>query len=143
MKSALAFILAGLALTSPAAADSVLEKARWSDRLLVVCGQDPATLAWHQQKLVEAEGYAERDLSVVIASPRSVTWEKAAMCSVESDGSLMALEGCSGTAPQVLLIGKDGGVKGRWATAVGTDTLFPLIDAMPMRLREMASRTGE
>jgi len=36
-----------------------------------------------------------------------------------------------------ILIGKDGGVKGRWDSPVDMDALFGLIDAMPMRRQEM------
>jgi hypothetical protein len=38
---------------------------------------------------------------------------------------------------EVLLIGKDGGVKLRQQEPVGTDVLFAVIDAMPMRRQEM------
>lgn len=37
----------------------------------------------------------------------------------------------------VLLVGKDGGVKERWDDQVDPQTVFALIDAMPMRRSEM------
>ena len=45
-----------------------------------------------------------------------------------------------GAGSQVLLIGKDGGVKLRSTEPVSTDELFALIDSMPMRRREMEER---
>ena len=42
-----------------------------------------------------------------------------------------------GTGLTVVLIGKDGGEKARWERAVDPDEVFALIDAMPMRQREM------
>jgi len=41
----------------------------------------------------------------------------------------------------VLLVGKDGGVKGRFDTDISLETIFDLIDAMPMRAREMRKRS--
>ena len=41
---------------------------------------------------------------------------------------------------QAVLIGKDGGVKARWAEPVSLNALYELIDAMPMRQREMRER---
>ena len=38
---------------------------------------------------------------------------------------------------EILLVGKDGGVKLRSPAPVSTRDLFALIDAMPMRQREM------
>ena len=40
---------------------------------------------------------------------------------------------------EVLLVGKDGGVKLRQETPLSVDDLFATIDAMPMRQREMAN----
>lgn len=38
---------------------------------------------------------------------------------------------------EAILVGKDGGAKLRSSTVLGADDLFPVIDAMPMRRREM------
>ena len=35
------------------------------------------------------------------------------------------------------LVGKDGGVKARWSEIVEPDAVFDLVDAMPMRIREV------
>ena len=42
----------------------------------------------------------------------------------------------------VILIGKDGGEKGRWSQLVDPDEVFALIDAMPMRQREAGDATN-
>lgn len=42
-----------------------------------------------------------------------------------------------------ILIGKDTGVKKRWDTLPAPDEIFNLIDAMPMRRREMQINTGK
>jgi hypothetical protein len=41
---------------------------------------------------------------------------------------------------QVVLVGKDGGVKLRSAEPIAADDFFALIDTMPMRRREMRER---
>ena len=38
---------------------------------------------------------------------------------------------------QAVLVGKDGGAKHRWSAIVEPAEIFGLIDAMPMRIREM------
>ena len=43
----------------------------------------------------------------------------------------------AGSKFNVLLIGKDGGVKATWNRLINTNELFALIDAMPMRKSEM------
>lgn len=40
----------------------------------------------------------------------------------------------------LILIGKDGGEKGRWTTPVLPREIFQLIDTMPMRRSEMSSK---
>ena len=39
-----------------------------------------------------------------------------------------------------ILIGKDGEEKRRWESKVGLDVIFSVVDAMPMRQREMNER---
>ena len=42
----------------------------------------------------------------------------------------------------VILVGKDGDEKARWDKPVDPDEIFALIDAMPMRQREMGAATN-
>ena len=50
------------------------------------------------------------------------------------------LAGCNPDVPNVALVGKDGGVKRRWLSIPTQKDIFSLIDAMPMRMREMRER---
>ncbi len=43
-------------------------------------------------------------------------------------------------ATAILLIGKDGGIKARWARPVAPKEVYSLIDAMPMRQQELLKR---
>jgi Domain of unknown function (DUF4174) len=85
--------------------------------------QDPAYI--EQRAALEAtlDGLVERDILVVIDTDPN------------GHGSLRTSFDAEGF--EVLLIGKDGGVKLRQREPIGTDTLFALIDAMPMRRQEM------
>ena len=53
---------------------------------------------------------------------------------------------CFGVAPDtfaVILVGLDGREKARWSGPPAPDEVFALIDAMPMRLRELRERADE
>ncbi len=99
--------------STPLQADT-LEILRWQARPVVVLGPDMqvAALQAHMEQLTER--------AVVILT----------------DGpGADALR--DGAGFQVLLIGKDGGVKMRSATPVAAERILSLIDSMPMRQQEM------
>ena len=124
------------------AAARPLERWRWQSRLVVVLAErldDPLLEA--QLRLLQdaSDGLLERDMVVVTAAGDVVTIDgrEAADVTVES---LRAAYAAPGSGSQVLLIGKDGGVKLRSTEPVSTEELFALIDSMPMRRREMQER---
>ena len=55
----------------------------------------------------------------------------------EPDGPLRRRLGVAGHGFAVVLVGKDGSVKQVWRAPVAPSRIFALIDAMPMRRREM------
>lgn len=100
------------------------------NRLLVVSAPTPESVAYRQQKEILAAdpaGLRERDLRIVeiFASDNS---------------SLRKSLGLSPEDFTIVLIGKDGGAKYRSQQPVTLQTLYSLIDAMPMRQREMRQR---
>ena len=70
-----------------------------------------------------AEGFRDRDLVV--------------LSETEPDGELHKKFKLSGTSFRVLLIGKDGQVVVTDSKSIKSERLFALIDAMPMRQKEM------
>ena len=76
------------------------------------------------------KGFRERDLIVLSES--------------EPDGELHRKFKLSGTSFRVLLIGKDGHVVVTESNPIKSERLFALIDAMPMRQKEVrdANRNG-
>lgn len=96
-------------------------------RLVIVVGQpnDPRVIRQHATLDQDTAALRERDVVVQGMTPEAAQhkWPDPA------DKSEVIF--------QVLLIGKDGGVKLRRATPVASSEITKLIDTMPMRQREM------
>ena len=119
-----------LGLEMPRQADA-LEPYRWNNRLLLVFAPSPEDALFLEQLAeLEAErtGLVERDLLV--------------LTDTDPERSSDLRYGLEIGGFHVLLVGKDGGVKIRSSTPVGTETLFATIDAMPMRQREIQNNPG-
>ena len=102
-----------------------LESYLWKNRLLLVfspSSRNPLLLDQLEKLRAVRSGLVERDLLVLTDTEP------------EQAGDLrdeLVIEGF-----EVLLIGKDGGVKARSQAPVTSEELFTTIDAMPMRRRE-------
>lgn len=118
---AAASIFAGAAF----AAASGLEAYRWKARPLVVVAPDSADPRFRSQMeavKAAAAGLKERDMVVLTG--------------LGADDPLRQRFG--GEAGfQVVLVGKDGHIAGRWDRPVALADIFALIDRMPMRQDEM------
>lgn len=112
-----------------ASADQVTDL-RWKARVLVVSAPSPSHPSLIAQRRIlaqDAPGLAERDIRLV-----EVVDQKNA----ELREKLKLPPGLY----TVLLLGKDGGEKLRQDQPVELEALYGLIDAMPMRRREMRER---
>ena len=102
-------------------------------RLRVILIGGPRELACEQRQRFLSHGQAllDRDLVVITAD-----------CSREVDQSgtesLAARHGLGRDRFEILLIGKDGGVKERRTEAIEPQEFFDCIDAMPLRIREIS-----
>ncbi|OYY10765.1 MAG: hypothetical protein B7Y70_07995 [Rhizobiales bacterium 35-68-8] len=122
--AALAALTVGAAAAP--AAPAGLDAYRWKARPLVVIAPDAADSRYRtQMEAVSAAQAAlrERDMVVVPA--------------LGPDSPLRKQVGSGSAAFQVVLIGKDGHVAGRWTAPVALPDVFALIDRMPMRRDEM------
>ena len=142
--------LAAFVMLLSAAMADPLDRYRWSARPLVVF-----TPAWDDARFgalnagLDEDGFAERDMLRVVVSPRSEPPDEAitharlranAGGTGEGPGSGTALRARFGVAPDafaIILVGLDGGEKARWTAPPAPGEIFAVIDAMPMRLREM------
>ena len=123
--------------TAPVLAAADLSAVQWKNRVLVLFAEPGDVRYGEQQKLLDAvrDGLAERDMLVLGVIGREVTTLFGAVSGFEVN----AVRNTAGGDEvfEVVLIGKDGGVKRRWTTPVSPQELFAIIDAMPMRASEM------
>ena len=103
-----------------------LDAYRWRDRLVLLfaaSADDPAYTEQRDALEAVTEGLSERHIVVLADTDPGAA------------GALRARFEPQGF--EVLLVGKDGGVKLRQGQPVAAETLFATIDAMPMRRREL------
>ena len=128
-------------------ADRLADSWRWSRRVVIAVGPESALA--RQAALVgdHWEEWCDRDLQLVVLTrggglvverfvdggPVGATFDETVEAGLEKRFGLDPhVEGF-----QAVLIGKDGGVKFRWNEVVAPAAVFDLVDAMPMRMREM------
>ena len=132
-------------------ADRLARSWRWSRRVVLVTGSESDLTS--QATLVGArwESWLERDLQLVLLTrggglvvdrfidggPVGTTFDVAVERGLEARFGLEPVAGGVADRFQAVLVGKDGGVKHRWSAIVEPAEIFGLIDAMPMRIREM------
>ena len=117
---------AALAILLPQAAGAAgdgLEPLRGRARPVVILSdrRDDPRIA-RQKAMLDGPGARERDIAVLSEDDRQ--------------GALHRRFGI-GTGFAVVLVGKDGGVKTVWREPVDSRRIFTVIDAMPMRRKEM------
>jgi hypothetical protein len=84
-----------------------------------------------QRFLSDDQAVIDRDLVVISVGSDRETGEP-------GPDSLAARYGLTGDRFQILLIGKDGGVKERRTEMIEPREFFDCIDAMPLRIREIS-----
>jgi hypothetical protein len=124
----LTFALAAVSLLSASAAASAgpLDSYRQKARPVVVFGEEDNPDFRRQIEIFNraSVGFRERDIVLIPVSTRGGKQDLRALFRVEPEDF------------QVLLIGKDGGVKLRRREIVNPQEIFRLVDSMPMRRLE-------
>jgi hypothetical protein len=107
-----------------------LEAYRWKARPVIVFGSESNEAFRRQIALLfnAAPGLQERDMVVIQAEDGN------------DRHNLHALYGVPPQTFEVLLVGKDGGVKFRSNQPLEPEEIFRTVDAMPMRREEMRQR---
>ena len=124
----------GFLLPIPARAQlpETLRANRWNKRVVLLYAPTPDDKLLEQQRVLlrqDQSGQQERDMLVLeVLEPQLTTAERRYLRT-----RLAVPTGHF----QVLLIGKDGGIKRREQVPVSRKALFSIIDAMPMRRQEM------
>ena len=121
-------------------ADLELDSLRWKKRVLVLFSPSESDASFRSQKHgldSTAEGVLERDLMVLEIIEQGQSRAGNRLLSEKSVQDIRKRVRAQTGLFQVLLIGKDGGVKLRSSEPVSMKDLFGLIDSMPMRQQEM------
>ena len=124
-------------------ADLDLDALRWKNRVLVLFSPLESDASFQSQKQHLASNAGEvfdRDLMILEIVEQGQSKAVNHLLSEKSVQDIRKRLGVVGGSFQVLLIGKDGGVKLRSSEPVSMKDLFGLIDSMPMRQQEMGSR---
>lgn len=131
--------------TVPAGTD--LEGYRWQARLLLAFAPSADAPGWAglQRRLEQRRAaLADRDLVVFRVLETGATRDGEPLSAQDAEG-LRERFGVRAGESALILVGKDGGVKGRYTLDADLPDVFRLIDAMPMRRQEMEDkhRRGE
>jgi hypothetical protein len=124
-------------------ADLDLDSLRWKNRVWVLFSPSESDASFQLQKqglASSAQGVLERDLMVLEIVEQGQSRAGNHLLSEKSVQDIRKRLGVVGGSFQVLLFGKDGGVKLRSSEPVSMKDLFGLIDSMPMRQEEMETR---
>jgi len=120
------------------------EDLTWKNRILLVFSDgEHIGLTKEQGLLIDADkaGFEERDLvGYYVFGHRIISPQGEHAYASKAQALRQRYADAKLGGFQVVLVGKDGGVKNRWTAPVGMAELFANIDAMPMRRREMRSK---
>ena len=117
---------------------------RWQNRVvaMMASSEDRKLAQQHQILSAARDGLLDRDLVIIAITDGVVKIDGVESENWDVDRLRQALD-VPRTGFSIVLVGKDGGVKLRSDEPVAVETLFALIDSMPMRQREMRERDGE
>jgi hypothetical protein len=124
-----------LSMGQSTASDKILDEYQWENRILLVFADSRSSKNYeHQNKELDghAEGFKERDLKIF----HLFTDDEQQVNQKKTQALYTEYEVAQGEFT-VILIGKDGTEKLRTSELLEVKKLFSVIDAMPMRQREM------
>ena len=113
------------------------DSVRWNHRIMVVSGPSSQTGAQLASGKAVETGYLDRQLLLIDASAEPAQLVVGNSGPLPDAATFRARYEMPENTFQVVLVGKDGGVKERRSEVFQADELFDIIDAMPMRMREI------
>jgi len=120
-----------------------LSSQKWKNRVLLVFAPSSTHPAYQQQMQLfdkSKSGFVNRDLILVQVVASGESFANAKQIDASSVVDLRDRLKVGTQDFNVILLGKDGGVKRRETTPVQAKAIFDQIDAMPMRQQEMRER---
>ncbi|MBS3771945.1 MAG: DUF4174 domain-containing protein [Bacteroidales bacterium] len=137
-------LILGLILTAQLAngQNDMLEQYQWENRLILLFGSISESAVEKQITELEkdTEGITDRDLLIFHIDRDEVRFIEKSDNPAPSADKLRNRYNIGEQEFRYILIGKDGGVKLNKKEFVPNKDLFSVIDAMPMRQREMRNR---
>ena len=136
------FLMAAITVCStpnptPGEEGAWFDEVRWKHRLMVVSGpSDDVGPQLAAGKATET-GYLDRELLLIDASREPARLVVGSTDNLPRAATFRQRFGMPEDTFQVVLVGKDGGPKERRDQVFESSELFEIIDAMPMRIREM------
>jgi hypothetical protein len=123
-----------------AAPDNPLAADRWQHRPLVIVAPNDTSPAFRDliNRLDDhAAGFADRDMIRYVITPDEGRRDGQRLSSKQRAALVRAIEADPAGSAEMILVGKDGGVKMRAPLDTAVEAIFERIDRMPMRRREM------
>ena len=120
-----------------------LDTHRWESRLVVASApslDDPALKQQRAEAEKDVAGWADRRLLLLVVADGKLTGDRPG--SGSQGGQILRRLGMGQENFSVVVVGLDGTVKLRRESPVSNQTLYDLIDAMPMRREELKLRTA-
>jgi hypothetical protein len=117
---------------------------RWKNRLLIIFSPyqgDPDYQSFMKEVQDEKNGVRDRDILVIEILEAGQSRSGSFPLKNDSADFLREYFGIHPGQFCILLIGKDGEEKRRWETMVGLEVIFSVVDAMPMRQKEMKEKS--
>ena len=119
-----------------------LKRYTWKNRPLIIFSPSQTSPELERQRLIiqdDIVGFRDRDM-VVLEIVGETVQNRLGVRANASAAAFRQYYKVNRQQFRVFLIGKDGGIKLRSASAIRANRLFNLIDAMPMRKNEMRNR---
>ena len=121
-----------------------LQEYRWKNRVLVVFAEQETTTDY--QSLVReieelSDEFSDRDMVLVSLFEQGTSLADGVPISVEDTRRLRDQFDVAPGDYVIYLIGKDGGIKQQGGKGMRINSLFALIDTMPMRRSEMRKKS--
>ncbi|QLE53677.1 DUF4174 domain-containing protein (plasmid) [Nostoc sp. C057] len=120
-----------------------LSSQKWQNRVLLVFAPSVDNHSYQQQMQLfnqHQNGFTDRDLVLVQVLATDKSYANGQLIDESSAVKLRNRFGVDKENFQVILVGKDGGVKRSDTKPVQAAAIFEQIDAMPMRQQEMQER---
>lgn len=113
-----------------------LQALQWANRIVLIFSEDPADDKLVEKLKANSEAVNERDIAWFVISKAAVLTNLDQPLAESFGDRMMKQYAENSDDLQVLLIGKDGGLKNRYSQ-LDLQEIYARIDSMPMRQAEM------